>query len=93
MKNGQAEFVEQAELNSGEIAVGEKWLGVRGDGFEVEAIEQVIRSVAAANAHDCAVSAIGEGGVQIGEPLLRRSGEVERLAQKRIGRDLRRIAQ
>ena len=48
VKGGQAQLIEQAELDAGQIAVGEEWLGMRGDGFEIQAIEQIVRSVAAA---------------------------------------------
>ena len=49
---GKAQFVEEAELHAGEIAVGEERLGMCGDEFEVQAFEQIIRPVAAAEGHD-----------------------------------------
>ena len=73
------------ELDAGEIAVGEKRLGMSGDGCEVETFEEVIRSVAAAMGHDGAGLRIGEGRVEIGEALGSSSGEVERLAKERVG--------
>ena len=93
VKNGQAQFVEQPKLDAGQVAISKERLGVDGDGLKVEVIKQVVRSVAAANTHDGSGIRVGEGGVQIGEALLRGSGEVERLAQKSVGRELRRIAQ
>ena len=69
VKGGQANLVEQVELDAGQVAVGKERLGMRGDCFEIEAVEQVVRSVAAANAHDGGCVRIGEGGVQIGEAL------------------------
>ena len=85
MKSGQTDLVEEAELEAREIAVGEEGLGMGGDGFEVEALEQVVGSVAAAQSHDGGGTWVGEGRVEIGEALLRGSSEVERSALARVG--------
>ena len=42
VKGGKAQFVEQVELDAGEIAVSEKRLRMRGDDGEVEAVEQIV---------------------------------------------------
>ncbi len=47
-------------------------------------VEQVIRSVAAAQGHDGAGVRIGESRVQIGEALIRSSGKVERPVLERV---------
>ena len=84
VKSGQAQLVEQVQLDAGEIAIGEEGLGVRGDGFEVQAVEQVIRSVAAAQGHDGAGVRIGKSRVQVGEALSGSSGKVERPVLERM---------
>ena len=93
VEGGKAELVEKAELNAGEIAVRKKWLGMSGDGCEVEAVEQVIRTVAAAEGHDGAGIRIGKCGVEIGEALGASSGKVERPAMQRVGARLGREAE
>ena len=85
VEGGKAQLVEQMELDAGEIAVGEKRLGMCGDGCEVETFEEVIRSVAAAEGHDGAGCWIGKSGVKIGEALSGGSREVERLAKQCVG--------
>src|SRR5579863_5638782 len=89
MKDGQANFVEQTKLNASEVAVAEERLGMRGDAFEVEAFDQVVRSVSAANRDDGGSVGIDKRAAKIGEPLLWSSGEIERLAHKSIGSDHR----
>ena len=53
---------------------------------QIEAVEKIVGAVAAAEAHDGAGGFIGEGGVQIGEALLGRSGKVERSALESVMR-------
>ena len=42
VKGGKSQLVEQVELDTGEIAVGEERLGMRGDNGEVEAVEEIV---------------------------------------------------
>ena len=77
VEGGQAELIEQAKLDAGEVAIGEERLGVFANQFEVEAREQIVGAVAAAHAGDDAGVGVGECGVQIGEALLGGSGEEE----------------
>src|SRR5579863_9611892 len=80
VKSGQANFIEEMQLNAGQVTVGKERLGMACDQLEIEAIEQIIGAVSATKAHDGACVFIGEGCMQIGEPVLARSGKVERAA-------------
>ena len=83
-KRGQSGLVEQPRLHGGEVAVGDERLGVGADEVEVEAVEQVVRSVAAARGEDGANFGIGKGGVQVGEALGGGSGKIRRLLAERV---------
>ena len=93
VKRGQADFVEQTQLDSGQIAVSKKRLGMGGDGFGAQTFEQIIRSVAAAQGHDGADGGIEKCGVKIGKALQRGSSEVERFADKGVGGEFGRKSQ
>ncbi len=60
-------------------------LGCAAMSCEVETSKKVIRSVAAAQGHDCAGDGIGKCGVKIGETLGSSSGEIERSAEQHVG--------
>ena len=77
MKRSQAKLVEQAKLHSGQVAIGEEGLGMFADQFEIEPVEQVVRTVSTAQAHHSARHHIRKGSIQIGQTLLRGSCKEE----------------
>src|ERR1035441_8990341 len=66
------------ELNSGQVAIGEEGLGMLADQLQIEAVEQVVGAIAAAQAGHHARLFIGEGAMQVFEALRLGSGKVER---------------
>src|SRR6202050_3299842 len=79
MKSNQAGLIEQPGLQCGVVAVCKERFGMAANEIEIEAAEQVIRSVAAAGTNDGGDRGVGKGVVQIGEAVFDRARKVRRV--------------
>ena len=93
MKRRQAKFVEKAQLRACEVAVGEKGLGMIANEFGIQAFEEVVGAIAAAEAHHCIGCLVGKSSVKVGEALPGCSGKVERAALESEVTETRGIAE
>ena len=81
------------QLNSSQVAVSEKRLGMRANHFKIEPLQQIIRAISAAQAHHHPRLRIRKSCVQIGNALLGRSRKKQRPAPKRMLAESRLIPQ
>src|ERR1700757_204631 len=84
MKRRQTEFIEQSKLHAGQIRVREKRFRMFANQLQVKAVEDVVRSVSAPQAHQDLRFRVGKCGVQIGKSLLRRTRKEKRPACQRV---------
>jgi len=81
----KAELIEQVELDGGEVAVAEERLGVPANELKVEAGEQVVGFVAAADGCDERCVGVQECAVEVIEAMAGRSGEEDGSALESVG--------
>jgi hypothetical protein len=88
-KGRKADLIEKVELDGGEVAVSKERLGVLADEGKVDAGEEVVGAVAAANGGDEGGVGVGKGGVEVGEAMTGSSGEEQRSALKGVWSEAR----
>jgi uncharacterized hydantoinase/oxoprolinase family protein len=89
VKSGKAELIEKVKLDGCEVAVAEEWLGILADELKIKTGEKVVGAVAAADGDDERGVGVGEGFVEVSEPMASNSSEEEWPAFKRVGSEAR----
>jgi hypothetical protein len=89
VERGKAELIEKVKLDSCEVAVAKKRLGILPDELKIEAGKEIVGPVAAADGDDERGVGVGEGFVKVSEPMASNSSEEEWPAFKRVGSEAR----
>jgi hypothetical protein len=82
MESGKTELIEKVKLDSCEVAVAKKRLGILPDELKIEAGKEIVGPVAAADGDDERGVGVGEGFVEVSESMAGNSGEEEWSALK-----------
>ena len=76
MEGHETRIAADRQVQRGDVAVADEWLGVVAQQLEIDAIEQTRRTVAAAQANDRIDFGVGERGMQVIESHIVAAGQV-----------------